>query len=153
MLLRSLVSPQARRQQGPGHVAAAEKPGLVPDHALLTCLKGLWKTEASLTMWSEKFKRVSGKLTACSAWQVTVQCHEWPSPRLPQRETPPGNTTGEAGEARHYRQPRSATQATLFLKINSDGSSSVGRKLLTIQTKVKTIKNMLKVKKNVQARI
>lgn len=44
------------RQQGPGHVAAAEKPGLAPGHALLTCLKGLWKTEASLTTWSEKFK-------------------------------------------------------------------------------------------------
>lgn len=61
--------------------------------------------------------------------------------------TPPGNTTGEAGEACHHRQPRSATQATLFLKINSDGSSSVWRKLFTIQTNVKTIKNALKVKK------
>lgn len=61
--------------------------------------------------------------------------------------TPPGNTTGEAGEARHYRQPRSATQVTLFLKMNSDGSSSIRKKLLTIQTKVKTIKNTLKVKK------
>lgn len=56
VLLRSLVSPQLTRQQGPGHVAAAETPGLVPGHALLTCLKGLWKTEARLTMWSEKFK-------------------------------------------------------------------------------------------------
>ena len=34
--------------KGPGCAAAAEKPGTVPGHALLTCLKGLWKTEAKI---------------------------------------------------------------------------------------------------------
>lgn len=56
VLLRSLVSPQARQAARARPCGCSGKTWTGAGPCIADMLKGLWKTEASLTMWSEKFK-------------------------------------------------------------------------------------------------